>query len=78
MKTVVIENTLLKISNSEHIKLTFLSKKADSAHMEYEGSMGFEKYRKERGEIVDACNDFATSLLKKYNGVKVEVFRFAQ
>ena len=78
MKTVVIESTLLNISNSEHIKLTFLSKKADSAHMEYEGSLDYEKSNKLYNETIAACNDFSSALLKKYNGVKVEVFRFAQ
>ena len=43
MKTVVIESTLLNISNSEHIKLTFLTRNADSFYLEDEGSMGYEK-----------------------------------
>lgn len=78
MQTVVIENTLLKISNSEHIKLTFLGRNTDSFHEEFEGSMGYEKSKKEHSEVLATYNDFASELLEKYNGVKVEVFRFAQ
>ena len=78
MKTVVIESTLLKISNSEHVKLTFLSQKADTFFLDQEGSMGYEQSKKLFSETITACNDFTSALLKKYNGVKVEVFRFAQ